>query len=91
MCVCACVYSLFCVLSRLLRALVGLKRVIINAAHFLVMKNRDVYRFYQSEPFLETVSLDTHYSLMLSTDMTVYVCVCMCLSVCIYVCVCVCV
>ncbi|XP_062403410.1 alpha-mannosidase 2x [Sardina pilchardus] len=40
--------------NRLLRALVGLKRVIINAAHFLVMKNRDVYRFYQSEPFLET-------------------------------------
>lgn len=40
--------------NRLLRALVGLKRVIINAAHFLIMKNKDVYRFYQTEPFLET-------------------------------------
>uniref|UniRef100_A0AAY4BHS9 Alpha-mannosidase n=1 Tax=Denticeps clupeoides TaxID=299321 RepID=A0AAY4BHS9_9TELE len=40
--------------SRMLRALVGLKRVIINAAHFLIMKNKDVYRFYQTEPFLET-------------------------------------
>lgn len=29
--------------------------MIINAAHFLVMKNKDVYRFYQTEPFLETV------------------------------------
>uniref|UniRef100_A0AAY4BHU5 Alpha-mannosidase n=1 Tax=Denticeps clupeoides TaxID=299321 RepID=A0AAY4BHU5_9TELE len=29
--------------SRMLRALVGLKRVIINAAHFLIMKNKDVY------------------------------------------------
>lgn len=41
---------------RLLRSLIGLKRVIINAAHFLVMKNKDFYRFYQTEPFLETVS-----------------------------------
>ncbi|XP_066523679.1 alpha-mannosidase 2x isoform X1 [Hoplias malabaricus] len=40
--------------TRLLRSLIGLKRVIINAAHFLIMKNRDVYRFYQTEPFLET-------------------------------------
>uniref|UniRef100_A0A673XD96 Alpha-mannosidase n=1 Tax=Salmo trutta TaxID=8032 RepID=A0A673XD96_SALTR len=40
--------------NRLLRSLQGLKRVIINAAHFLVMKNKDVYRFYQTEPFLET-------------------------------------
>lgn len=53
--------------SRLLRSLIGLKRVIINAAHFLVMKNKDFYRFYQTEPFLDTVSsnscaavLDTH-------------------------------
>uniref|UniRef100_A0A3B5MUV6 Alpha-mannosidase n=1 Tax=Xiphophorus couchianus TaxID=32473 RepID=A0A3B5MUV6_9TELE len=38
----------------LLRALIGLKRVIINAAHFLVMKNKEFYRFYQTEPFLET-------------------------------------
>uniref|UniRef100_A0A8D0AC68 Alpha-mannosidase n=1 Tax=Sander lucioperca TaxID=283035 RepID=A0A8D0AC68_SANLU len=29
--------------TRLLRSLIGLKRVIINAAHFLVMKNKDVY------------------------------------------------
>ncbi|XP_034735000.1 alpha-mannosidase 2x isoform X2 [Etheostoma cragini] len=40
--------------TRLLRSLLGLKRVIINAAHFLVMKNKDFYRFYQTEPFLET-------------------------------------
>ncbi|KAI4826042.1 hypothetical protein KUCAC02_021698 [Chaenocephalus aceratus] len=40
--------------TRLLRSLIGLKRVIINAAHFLVMKNKDFYRFYQTEPFLET-------------------------------------
>lgn len=40
--------------SKLLRALIGLKRVIINAAHFLVMKNKEFYRFYQTEPFLET-------------------------------------
>nr|XP_057932040.1 alpha-mannosidase 2x isoform X2 [Doryrhamphus excisus] len=40
--------------SRLLRSLIGLKRVIINAAHFLVMKNKEFYRFYQTEPFLET-------------------------------------
>uniref|UniRef100_A0A8C1YUR7 Alpha-mannosidase n=1 Tax=Cyprinus carpio TaxID=7962 RepID=A0A8C1YUR7_CYPCA len=41
--------------NRLLHSLVGLKRVIINAAHFLVIKNKDIYRFYQTEPFLETV------------------------------------
>ena len=46
---------LFLLLPRLLRSLIGLKRVIINAAHFLVMKNKDFYRFYQTEPFLETV------------------------------------
>ncbi|CAL8375617.1 unnamed protein product [Arctogadus glacialis] len=40
--------------ARLLRSLIGLKRVIINAAHFLVMKNKEFYRFYQTEPFLET-------------------------------------
>uniref|UniRef100_A0A8C5E6N6 Alpha-mannosidase n=1 Tax=Gouania willdenowi TaxID=441366 RepID=A0A8C5E6N6_GOUWI len=40
--------------SKLLRSLIGLKRVIINAAHFLVMKNKEFYRFYQTEPFLET-------------------------------------
>ncbi|XP_030621730.1 alpha-mannosidase 2x isoform X2 [Chanos chanos] len=40
--------------NRLLRSLIGLKRVIINAAHFLIMKNKDIYRFYQTEPFLET-------------------------------------
>uniref|UniRef100_A0A3B4APV5 Alpha-mannosidase n=1 Tax=Periophthalmus magnuspinnatus TaxID=409849 RepID=A0A3B4APV5_9GOBI len=45
--------------TKLLRALIGLKRVIINAAHFLVMKNKDFYRFYQTEPFLETVKRST--------------------------------
>ncbi|XP_057692504.1 alpha-mannosidase 2x isoform X2 [Corythoichthys intestinalis] len=40
--------------TRLLRSLINLKRVIINAAHFLVMKNKEFYRFYQTEPFLET-------------------------------------
>ncbi|XP_034032719.1 alpha-mannosidase 2x isoform X1 [Thalassophryne amazonica] len=40
--------------TKLLRALIGLKRVIINAAHFLVMKNKEFYRFYQTEPFFET-------------------------------------
>uniref|UniRef100_A0A671PT56 Alpha-mannosidase n=1 Tax=Sinocyclocheilus anshuiensis TaxID=1608454 RepID=A0A671PT56_9TELE len=37
-----------------------LNKMIINAAHFLVIKNKDIYRFYQTEPFLETVrnSLD---------------------------------
>lgn len=45
--------------SRLLRSLIGLKRVIINAAHFLVMKNKEFYRFYQTESFLETVSSDS--------------------------------
>uniref|UniRef100_A0A8D0AL56 Alpha-mannosidase n=1 Tax=Sander lucioperca TaxID=283035 RepID=A0A8D0AL56_SANLU len=49
--------------TRLLRSLIGLKRVIINAAHFLVMKNKDVYRFYQTEPFLETVrgNMEGHF------------------------------
>ncbi|XP_060932125.1 alpha-mannosidase 2x isoform X2 [Limanda limanda] len=40
--------------TKLLRSLIGLKRVITNAAHFLVMKNKEFYRFYQTEPFLET-------------------------------------
>uniref|UniRef100_A0A673BUA8 Alpha-mannosidase n=1 Tax=Sphaeramia orbicularis TaxID=375764 RepID=A0A673BUA8_9TELE len=35
--------------TRLLRSLIGLKRVIINAAHFLVMKNKEFYRFYQTD------------------------------------------
>uniref|UniRef100_A0A8C5BH80 Alpha-mannosidase n=1 Tax=Gadus morhua TaxID=8049 RepID=A0A8C5BH80_GADMO len=46
--------------ARLLRSLIGLKRVIINAAHFLVMKNKEFYRFYQTEPFLETVRPATY-------------------------------
>uniref|UniRef100_A0A672LF11 mannosyl-oligosaccharide 1,3-1,6-alpha-mannosidase n=1 Tax=Sinocyclocheilus grahami TaxID=75366 RepID=A0A672LF11_SINGR len=50
--------------NRLLRSLVGLKRVIINAAHFLVIKNKDIYRFYQTEPFLETCA-DTIFFLLL--------------------------
>uniref|UniRef100_A0A8C6MGW6 Alpha-mannosidase n=1 Tax=Nothobranchius furzeri TaxID=105023 RepID=A0A8C6MGW6_NOTFU len=41
--------------TKLLRALIGLKRVIINAAHFLVMKNKEFYRFYQTE-FYSTLS-----------------------------------
>uniref|UniRef100_A0AAQ5YF10 mannosyl-oligosaccharide 1,3-1,6-alpha-mannosidase n=1 Tax=Amphiprion ocellaris TaxID=80972 RepID=A0AAQ5YF10_AMPOC len=45
--------------TKLLRSLIGLKRVIINAAHFLVMKNKEFYRFYQTEPFLETVGGNT--------------------------------
>lgn len=49
----------FLLLPRLLRSLIGLKRVIINAAHFLVMKNKEFYRFYQTEPFLETVRGNT--------------------------------
>uniref|UniRef100_A0A8C9SXX2 Alpha-mannosidase n=1 Tax=Scleropages formosus TaxID=113540 RepID=A0A8C9SXX2_SCLFO len=40
--------------TKLLRSLMGLKKVIINAAHFLILKNKDLYRFYQTEPFLET-------------------------------------
>lgn len=40
--------------TRLLRSLVGLKKVIINAAHFLIIKNKDVYVFSETEPFLET-------------------------------------
>uniref|UniRef100_A0A8C4EY42 Alpha-mannosidase n=1 Tax=Dicentrarchus labrax TaxID=13489 RepID=A0A8C4EY42_DICLA len=35
--------------TKLLRSLIGLKRVIINAAHFLVMKNKEFYRFYQTD------------------------------------------
>uniref|UniRef100_A0A669F496 Alpha-mannosidase n=1 Tax=Oreochromis niloticus TaxID=8128 RepID=A0A669F496_ORENI len=47
--------------TKLLRSLIGLKRVIINAAHFLVMKNKEFYRFYQTEPFLETVMANFIY------------------------------
>uniref|UniRef100_A0A4W6ED54 Alpha-mannosidase n=1 Tax=Lates calcarifer TaxID=8187 RepID=A0A4W6ED54_LATCA len=47
--------------TKLLRSLIGLKRVIINAAHFLVMKNKEFYRFYQTEPFLETVGGNVVY------------------------------
>uniref|UniRef100_A0A674PQ10 Alpha-mannosidase n=1 Tax=Takifugu rubripes TaxID=31033 RepID=A0A674PQ10_TAKRU len=49
--------------NKLLRSLIGLKRVIINAAHFLVMKNKEFYRFYQTEPFLETVLPFSFYHL----------------------------
>ncbi|XP_039628976.1 alpha-mannosidase 2x [Polypterus senegalus] len=38
---------------RLLHSLAGVKRVMINAAHFLVLRNKDIYRYYQTEPFLE--------------------------------------
>lgn len=56
-------FLLLLLLPRLLRSLIGLKRVIINAAHFLVMKNKEFYRFYQTEPFLETVrgSMEWHF------------------------------
>ncbi|XP_058854975.1 alpha-mannosidase 2x-like isoform X2 [Acipenser ruthenus] len=38
---------------RLLRSLVSLKIVIMNAAHFLILRNKDTYRYYHTEPFLE--------------------------------------
>uniref|UniRef100_A0A8D3E5P5 Alpha-mannosidase n=1 Tax=Scophthalmus maximus TaxID=52904 RepID=A0A8D3E5P5_SCOMX len=57
--------------TKLLRSLIGLKRVIINAAHFLVMKNKEFYRFYQTEmigeatqdslPQLLSTSLSSQY------------------------------
>ncbi|XP_012588142.1 PREDICTED: alpha-mannosidase 2x [Condylura cristata] len=38
---------------RLLRSLVGLKQVIINAAHYLVLGDKDAYRFDPEAPFLQ--------------------------------------
>uniref|UniRef100_A0A674DSV5 mannosyl-oligosaccharide 1,3-1,6-alpha-mannosidase n=1 Tax=Salmo trutta TaxID=8032 RepID=A0A674DSV5_SALTR len=39
--------------NRLLHSLQGLKRVIINAAHFLVMKNKDVYHSLPQRTLIE--------------------------------------
>lgn len=41
---------------RLLRSLVGLKQVIINAAHYLVLGDKGAYRFDPETPFLHMVS-----------------------------------
>ncbi|XP_060035462.1 alpha-mannosidase 2x [Erinaceus europaeus] len=38
---------------RLLRSLVSLKQVIINAAHYLVLGDKDTYRFDPDAPFLQ--------------------------------------
>lgn len=38
---------------RLLRALLGLKQVIVNAAHFLVLADKATYRFDPDAPFLQ--------------------------------------
>lgn len=43
-------------LPRLLRALLGLKQVIVNAAHFLVLADKATYRFDPDTPFLQMVS-----------------------------------
>lgn len=42
--------------SRLLHSLSSLKRVIINAAHYLVLGDKDAYRYDPAAPFLSTVS-----------------------------------
>ncbi|XP_039766142.1 alpha-mannosidase 2x isoform X2 [Ornithorhynchus anatinus] len=39
---------------RLLRALVSLKRVIVNAAHYLVLADKDTYHFDPDVPFLSS-------------------------------------
>ena len=41
---------------RLLRSLVSLKQVIINAAHYLVLGNKETYHFDPAVPFLQMVS-----------------------------------
>lgn len=41
---------------RLLRSLVSLKQVIINAAHYLVLGDKEAYRFDPEAPFLQMVS-----------------------------------
>lgn len=45
-----------CLCPRLLHSLTNLKRVIINAAHYLVLGDRDAYRHDPAAPFLSTVS-----------------------------------
>lgn len=42
--------------TRLLRSLVGLKQVIINAAHYLVLGDKETYHFDPEAPFLQMVS-----------------------------------
>lgn len=41
---------------RLLRSLVNLKQVIINAAHYLVLGDKETYHFDPEAPFLQMVS-----------------------------------
>jgi len=41
---------------RLLHSLTNLKRVIVNAAHYLVLGDKDAYRHDPAAPFLGTVS-----------------------------------
>ena len=45
-----------CLCPRLLHSLTNLKRVIINAAHYLVLGDKDAYRHDPAAPFLGTVS-----------------------------------
>lgn len=45
-----------CLCLRLLHSLTNLKRVIINAAHYLVLGDKDTYRHDPAAPFLSTVS-----------------------------------
>lgn len=40
---------------RLLRSLVSLKQVIINAAHYLMLGDKETYSFDPGTPFLQTV------------------------------------
>lgn len=41
---------------RLLRSLVSLKQVIIHAAHYLVLADKETYHFDPEAPFLQMVS-----------------------------------
>lgn len=47
-------------LHRLLRSLVSLKQVIINAAHYLVLGDKEAYEFDPGTPFLQMVSPPLH-------------------------------
>jgi hypothetical protein len=46
---------LSCPLHRLLRSLVSLKQVTINAAHYLVLGDKETYHFDPEAPFLQMV------------------------------------
>lgn len=48
--------SLSCTTHRLLRSLVNLKQVIIHAAHYLVLGDKETYHFDPEAPFLQVVS-----------------------------------